>query len=268
MRLRLIATSAVIGFTVIAPVRAADMAAGKAIATTVCGACHGANGISVSPAIPNLAGQRAAYLEKQLAAFGSGMRKHAIMSALAGQLERAAMADIAAYYGSLPGAPVGAANSKPPANFIAKRVKLPANLSDFTHYMTFNHKGRKQLRKVYANRTAIEAAKADKPLPDGSIIVVESFKARLGADGKPLVGGDGLYVAEGRAGYTAMERQAGWGDDFPELIRNGNWHYGVFGADGSPRPNVSQASCLACHKPHAKDSFLFSMKELRAAAAK
>jgi hypothetical protein len=31
---------------------------------------------------------------------------------------------------------------------------------------------------------------------------------------------------------------------------------------------VNQASCLACHKPLAKDSYLFSMKELRAAASK
>ena len=44
--------------------------------------------------------------------------------------------------------------------------------------MTFNQKGGKQLRKVYANRVALEAAKAGRRLPDGSVIVVESFKAK------------------------------------------------------------------------------------------
>ena len=259
---------ALTGLAIVTSAEAADIAAGKEIATTVCAACHGANGISVSKRFPNLAAQRGAYIEKQLKAFKSQKRKHAIMSAVASQLGNTAMADVAAFYASLPGAPVGAANSKPPAEFIAKRVSLPADLSGFTHYMTFNHKRRKQLRKVYANRVAIEAAKADRALPDGSVIVVEAFKAKMGPDKKPIVGADGFYVPTGRAGFTAMERQSGWGGDFPGLIRNDNWHYGVFKADRSPRPNVNQATCLACHKPHVNDSYLFSMKQLRAAARK
>lgn len=149
---------------------------------------------------------------------------------------------------------MGAPDSEPPANFIAKRVALPADLSGFTHYMTFNHKRRKQLRKVYANQVAVEAARAGRQLPDGSVIVVEAFKAKRGPDNKPVVGADGSYVSVGRAGFTAMERQAGWGDDFAGLIRNGNWHYAVFKADRSERPNINQASCLACHKPFAGDS--------------
>lgn len=70
-------------------------------------------------------------------------------------------------------------------------------------------------------------------------------------------------LAAQRAGFTAMKRRAGWGNDFPGMIRNGNWHYAVFKADRSPRPNVNQASCLACHLPHAKNSYLFTMKALR-----
>ena len=49
--------------------QAADIEAGKARAATVCAACHGANGVSVSDTIPNLAAQRAGYLESQLKAF-------------------------------------------------------------------------------------------------------------------------------------------------------------------------------------------------------
>ena len=54
---------------------AADLEAGKAKAGEICVACHGANGVSVSDTIPNLAGQRAAYLENQLKAFREGTRK-------------------------------------------------------------------------------------------------------------------------------------------------------------------------------------------------
>ena len=52
---------------VLAPMtQAADVEAGRARAATVCAACHGANGVSVSDAIPNLAAQRTGYLEAQL----------------------------------------------------------------------------------------------------------------------------------------------------------------------------------------------------------
>lgn len=65
-----------------------------------------------------------------------------------------------------------------------------------------------------------------------------------------------------------MERRAGWGNDFPGMIRNENWQYGVFKADGSPRPNVNQASCLSCHLPHSKSSYVFTLKALTEAARK
>jgi cytochrome c553 len=46
----------------------------------VCGACHGADGNSTSPAYPSLAGQHPEYLAKQLTEFRSGARKNAIMA--------------------------------------------------------------------------------------------------------------------------------------------------------------------------------------------
>ena len=52
----------------------------------MCAACHGLNGVSIADAIPNLAGQRAAYIEAQLKAFKAGTRKAPSMNAIAGQL--------------------------------------------------------------------------------------------------------------------------------------------------------------------------------------
>jgi len=79
---------------------AADAAAGKTKSAT-CTACHGAAGISASPIWPNLAGQKDAYLVKQLKAFKSGTRKDPIMSPMAAPLSDVDMADLAAYYSSL-----------------------------------------------------------------------------------------------------------------------------------------------------------------------
>jgi hypothetical protein len=61
----------------------ADMQAGKAKVQPVCAACHGASGVSVSDAIPNLGGQKPAYLELQLKALKDGSRKNPLMNSIA-----------------------------------------------------------------------------------------------------------------------------------------------------------------------------------------
>ena len=65
-----------------------------------CQECHGIDGISSDPKIPNHAGQYAAYLIKQLNNFQSGERKHEVMTIMAEDLTAIDMADIAAYFAS------------------------------------------------------------------------------------------------------------------------------------------------------------------------
>ena len=77
-----------------------DAAAGKAKAAS-CNACHGANGISAIPTYPNLAGQKEAYLVKQMKAFKDGTRKDPTMNAMAKPLSDADMANIAAHFSGL-----------------------------------------------------------------------------------------------------------------------------------------------------------------------
>jgi len=74
--------------------------AGKARAGN-CAGCHGANGISNNPVWPNLAGQKAQYLEKQLKMFRDGQRQDALMSPMAKPLSDADIKNLAAYYSSL-----------------------------------------------------------------------------------------------------------------------------------------------------------------------
>lgn len=79
---------------------AGDAAAGKAKAAS-CNACHGANGISAVPTYPNLAGQKEAYLLKQMKAFKDGSRKDPTMNAMAAPLSDEDMANIAAHYSGM-----------------------------------------------------------------------------------------------------------------------------------------------------------------------
>ncbi|KGJ88139.1 c-type cytochrome [Thalassotalea sp. ND16A] len=78
---------------------AGDAAAGKTKAA-VCAGCHGANGIGIAGNYPNLAGQHADYIAKQLNAFKSGSRTDAVMAPMAAALSDQDMADLGAYFAS------------------------------------------------------------------------------------------------------------------------------------------------------------------------
>lgn len=63
-----------------------------------CGGCHGADGNSMMPSFPKLAGQHQGYLLKQLQAFKNGERIAPMMAPLAMGLDEKSMAEIATYY--------------------------------------------------------------------------------------------------------------------------------------------------------------------------
>jgi len=75
-----------------------DLERGKQIATTVCAACHGADGNSTVGANPSLAGQHADYIAHQLAAFKSGARPSPIMQGMAAPLSPEDMLNVGAYF--------------------------------------------------------------------------------------------------------------------------------------------------------------------------
>jgi len=270
-----LAVQLLLAFIPVSVAHAADIAAGKAKVATVCAACHGENGVSVTDTIPNLAAQRAAYIEAQLKAFREGTRRPAAalsptatMAAIAAQLGPDDIANVAAYFASLPGAPAAAKSQFLP-NVAKTHVKFPDDYkATFTKYHSINFPAVKQVRYFFANPVAIQAAREGKSLPDGSVLFAEVYAARLDSDGKPLVGDDGIYVADKIVGYTAMARDAGWGNDIPDMLRNENWNYALFTAEKQHRPTMNQAECFACHKPLDKVSYTFTLKELTAAAKK
>src|SRR5262249_21194645 len=106
--------------------QAADIEAGKAKVQSVCAACHGANGLSVSDTIPNLAGQKAAYIAKQLMALEEGSSKNPIMNAIDGQLSNDDIGNVAAYFASQPGG-ASTANSEFLPNVAKSSVVFPEN---------------------------------------------------------------------------------------------------------------------------------------------
>ena len=83
---------------------AGNAEAGKA-KSVACGACHGADGNSLAPTFPKLAGQHESYLLKQLKDIKSGARS---VPTMAGQLDAMSeqdLADMAAFYAVQPATP-------------------------------------------------------------------------------------------------------------------------------------------------------------------
>lgn len=75
-----------------------DLAKAKQTAETICAACHGADGNSAVPVNPNLAGQGAEYISRQLQHFKAGIRVNAVMQGMVASLSDADMAALGAYY--------------------------------------------------------------------------------------------------------------------------------------------------------------------------
>ncbi|RKT62435.1 cbb3-type cytochrome c oxidase subunit III [Azonexus fungiphilus] len=83
----------------------ADPAKGKIVAETICVACHGADGNSMTSANPHLAGQIEQYIYKQLTNFKSvdgkpAARDNAIMAGMVAALSDEDMKNVAAWFAS------------------------------------------------------------------------------------------------------------------------------------------------------------------------
>ena len=94
MKKLLIATLSA-GFLFSATTQAAMDAPAK---SNTCVGCHGADGNSMVPNFPKLAGQHASYLEKALKDFRDGFRQDATMATFAKGLTDKEIKDLAAYY--------------------------------------------------------------------------------------------------------------------------------------------------------------------------
>lgn len=154
-----------------------------------------------------------------------------------------------------------------PALADPQRIEFPRDYPDaFTQYTIHNRDDNKQVRYLHANETALQGAREGDTLPDGSVLVMEIYKAVLDDEGVPVTDDDGFFEKGELALYALMEKRAGWGDDYPPEIRNGDWNYAFFLPDGTRRPGVDETECMACHKPHADNDFLFTLDALQAKA--
>ena len=142
------------------------------------------------------------------------------------------------------------------------KIAFPANFKSGVLYTTTDRYDIKQYRELYATPEAVKAAKEGKPLPSGTVLTLVQYKAQLDAQGNPLKDARGRFLKGDLVAYTVMEKRSGWGTEYPEDLRNGEWEYSLFGADGSFNDKANYKACFQCHKPHDQQDFVISYPAL------
>src|SRR5690348_16800724 len=118
----------------------------------------------------------------------------------------------------------------------------------------------KQVRDIYINPVGNSTRMGD-AFPDGTISVMEIYKAREAADGTPLKGPDGKFVKGDLVKIALMGKGPGWGDTSPPELRNGDWVCSMYLADGKTKAPDDTATCRACHLPLKDKDYIFRYDE-------
>jgi len=147
-----------------------------------------------------------------------------------------------------------------------EKVAFPENYAKGVLYTTVDRPDVKQYRELYASKEAVDAVKAGKPMPSGTVITMVNYKAKLNAAGEPEKDANGRFIkTDELAGIAVMEKRTGWGTEYPDDVRNGEWEYQAFKADKTVNDKANLKGCFTCHKPHADKDFVFSFDKMKTA---
>lgn len=151
------------------------------------------------------------------------------------------------------------------ASFGGERIKFPESYAKGVLYTTVDRPDNKQYRELFATPEAIEAARKGQPLPNGTVLTLVQYKAKLDAQGNPEKDAQGRFIKDELIGYTVMEKQAGWGTQIPEDIRNSTWEYQAFTAAKAVNTKANLKGCYECHKKlEPRLDFVFSYDKMAA----
>ncbi len=125
-------------------------------------------------------------------------------------------------------------------------LAFPSNYKSFS---TFLHGIQKPnaVRDLYVNPKGAETQK-DEAFANGSILVMEIHNAKKNADDSFLKGHDGNLVKDGLAKIFVMQKGEGWGKHAPKGLKNGDWMYSAFKANGD-QLDIGYEKCRSCHMP-------------------
>lgn len=123
----------------------------------------------------------------------------------------------------------------------ANRVTFP-KLDALVHYTTVRRGD--VTEHISTTREAIDAIQKGQPVPNGTHFVLADFR-----DEK-------IYR------YFVMEKGPGWGADFEERRRTGDWQFQWFWPDQKINLQENTARCMSCHSSQKDRDYLFTARRM------
>lgn len=123
----------------------------------------------------------------------------------------------------------------------ANRVTFP-KLDELVHYTTVRRGN--VTEHISTTREAVEAIQKGQPVPNGTHFVLADYR-----DEK-------IYR------YFVMEKGPGWGADFEERRRTGDWQFQWFWPDRKVNLQENTARCMSCHSSQKDRDYLFTAERL------
>ncbi|CAN7613855.1 cytochrome P460 family protein [Pseudorhodoferax sp. LjRoot39] len=148
-----------------------------------------------------------------------------------------------ARWAALLGVSLAGALLHPIARAEPNRVSFP-DLAQQVHYATV--KRGNVTEHISTTREALEAIQKKQPIPDGTQFVLADYR-------------DGAIFR-----YFVMEKGAGWGADFEERRRTGDWQFQWFWPNRQINLKENTARCMACHQSQKEQNYLFTAPRLAA----
>ncbi len=140
------------------------------------------------------------------------------------------------------------------------RVGFPEGYQeDFRLLFVFDRPDNRQVRVICGNELAASVQPGE-PFPYGSVMVMETWRARLGEDGQPVLDENGHYIRETLTGVFVMRKEEGFGEAYLE-DRSGEWEYVAYRSNGDTFiPPQNTNNCASCHLRQAGESLDFAFR--------
>lgn len=149
---------------------------------------------------------------------------------------------------------------QPVAKLKDGELVLPADYKSWPKFLSeIQRPDAKQVREIYVNPQG-QSAKEGGSFPNGTVFVMENYKAQVGADGTSAKASDGKLMKGELARVFVMGKGEGWGESAPEGFRTGDWVYTSYDPGGKKTAD-NLGTCRACHLPLDKKDFVHRYDE-------